>query len=185
MDANMYKFFAGIGSRSTPESYIPLIEKISEKLISRNYILRSGGASGADTFWENAYDKFGGKKEIYLPWKNFNNNSSELYHISNEALERAEYYHPNWSSLSDAAKKLHARNTYQILGDDSGRYNTNGRYFGWSFSDMVICYTADGKDTGGTGQAIRIARQYNVPVYNLYHYGENILQIIEQYELFS
>lgn len=181
MDANTYKYFAGIGSRKTPESYIPLIEKISEKLISLNYVLRSGGASGADSFWENAYDKFGGKKEIYLPWKNFNNNSSELYHISEQALETAEYYHPNWSSLTNAAKKLHARNTYQVLGDDSGRYKTNG----WHFSDMVICYTPDGKDSGGTGQALRIARQFGVPVYNLYQYSENILQIIEQYELFS
>lgn len=158
----MKKYFAGIGSRETPESLIPTIQGLSEKLISLGFVLRSGGADGADTFWENAYDKLGGEKEIYLPWKNFNNNSSPLFEIKDWAIETAEIYHPNWNRLSEAAKKLHSRNVYQIRG-----YND---YYD-ELSELVICYTPDGKDSGGTGQAIRVARQHTIPVFNLYDSG--------------
>ena len=155
----MKKYFAGIGSRETPESLIPTIQDLSQKLISLGFVLRSGGASGADSFWENAYDKFDGKKQIYLPWKNFNNNSSTLYEIKDWAVETAEIYHPNWNKLSETAKKLHSRNVYQIKG-----YND---YYD-ELSEFVICYTPDGKDSGGTAQAIRIARKIGIPVFNLY-----------------
>jgi hypothetical protein len=33
-------------------------------------------------------------------------------------------------------------------------------------SRFVVCWTADGRATGGTGQAIRIAEAYAVPVFN-------------------
>ena len=39
-------------------------------------------------------------------------------------------------------------------------------------SNFVVCYTPDGKASGGTGQAIRIAEYYNIPIYNLFY--ENI-----------
>lgn len=153
------KYFTGIGSRETPQSLIPIIQGLSEKLISLGFVLRSGGADGADSFWENAYDKFGGEKEIYLPWKNFNNNFSSLYEIKDWAKEIAEIYHPNWNRLTEAGKKLHTRNVYQIQG-----YNNY-----WDeLSEFVICYTPDGKDSGGTGQAIRYARKIGIPIFNLY-----------------
>jgi hypothetical protein len=31
----------------------------------------------------------------------------------------------------------------------------------------VVCWTSDGKASGGTGQAIRIAKYYEIPTYNL------------------
>jgi hypothetical protein len=34
--------------------------------------------------------------------------------------------------------------------------------------NMVVCWTPRGEATGGTGQAIRMARHYGIPVYNLY-----------------
>lgn len=162
----MKKYFTGIGSRETPELLIPTIQGLSEKLINLGFILRSGGADGSDSFWEKAYDNLGGEKEIYLPWKNFNNNSSPLYEDKPWAMELAEIYHPNWNRLSPAAQKLHSRNVYQVKG-----YNDY-----WDEkSDFVICYTPDGKDSGGTGQAIRIARQMNIPVFNLYNISQEII----------
>lgn len=46
-------------------------------------------------------------------------------------------------------------------------------------SSFVVCWTSDGKDSGGTGQALRIARDRNIPVYNLYNKGvyEECLEI--------
>ena len=32
----------------------------------------------------------------------------------------------------------------------------------------LICWTTDGQPTGGTGQAIRIASGYGIPVHNLF-----------------
>jgi SpoU rRNA methylase family enzyme len=36
-------------------------------------------------------------------------------------------------------------------------------------TDLVICWTKDGAATGGTGQAIRMANHYGVPVLNLFN----------------
>lgn len=49
-----------------------------------------------------------------------------------------------------------ARNAMQIAGRDCK-----------TPADVVICWTKDGKEVGGTSQAIRIARAKNIPVLNL------------------
>jgi len=44
--------------------------------------------------------------------------------------------------------------------------------FGWDMlkeSDFIICWTKDGKFSGGTGQALRIADHYGIKIYNLYN----------------
>lgn len=52
-------FYTGIGSRETPQEIQNLMFKIAQKLDSK-YILRSGGADGADL----AFEKGSSKKEI-------------------------------------------------------------------------------------------------------------------------
>lgn len=150
----MNKIYTGIGSRRTPEKVCLLMTRISRYLSNRNWVLRSGGANGADTAFENGADK----KQIFLPWKNFNNNNSPFFNIDMGARRIASEFHPNWNSLSHGAKCLHARNVYQVLGLDLD-----------SPSQFVICWTSDGKPSGGTGQAIRIAQAFEIPVYNLYN----------------
>ena len=91
---------------------------------------------------------------------------SDLYHISDIAYGLAEHVHPAWNSCSQGARKLHARNAYQVLGSNLE-----------TPADFVICWTPDGcetpetrtRRTGGTGQAIAIARLANVPVINLFN----------------
>ena len=128
-------------------------------MAKRGYILRSGGADGSDTAFEIGCDRVNGKKEIYLPWKNFNCNKSNLIFDDDiEAINIAKKYHPAYNGLSQGAKRLIARDSYQVLGKD---LKTPSKY--------IICYT-DG--TGGTSQALRIAEdiQINIPIFNLYHY---------------
>jgi hypothetical protein len=72
------------------------------------------------------------------------------------ALKLAEKFHPNWNNLSPAAKKLHGRNCYQVLGKDLK-----------TFSKFVIYWTPDMKMLGGTSQALRLANYFNIPVFNL------------------
>lgn len=155
--------YAGIGSRATPKEIESEIIGIAKILAMRNCTLRSGGADGADLMFEKGCRVIDERlMEIYLPWKGFNDNPSKLYldnidkDIVEKAREIARNFHPAWNRLSDAAKKLMTRNTFQILGinlDNPVKF--------------VICWTKDGKDSGGTGQAIRIARSRGIPVYNL------------------
>lgn len=157
--------YAGVGSRKTPYKILKLIQKIAKELAKIDYVLRSGGASGADDFFERGCDLGFGKKEIFLPAKGFNDNKSELYNIPEEAYIIAERYHKYFKSMKPYVKSLMARNVQQVLGKD-----LNDK------SHFILCWTPDGADgyniktsdiTGGTGQAIRIAHAYNIPVHNL------------------
>lgn len=38
-------------------------------------------------------------------------------------------------------------------------------------SKFIVCWTRDGGATGGTGQALRIADHYEIPVFNLFDPG--------------
>ena len=68
----------------------------------------------------------------------------------------AEKIHPNWSACTNFAQLLHTRNVLQILGRDLK-----------SPSSMVICWTENGRDKGGTATAIKLARQHEIPVINI------------------
>jgi len=150
------RHYAGIGSRETPLHIQEVMTMLSRYLHDRSYILRSGGANGADKAFEIGIPA-GGNKEIYLPWKGFNGSDSPYFILHEEAFEVAKKFHPAWNKLADPVKALMARNVYQVLGFDLD-----------TPVEFVVCWTKDGKDTGGTGQAIRIAKKYNIPVLNLY-----------------
>lgn len=150
------KIYTGIGSRSTPVEVMNLMTELAQFLTSKGYILRSGGANGADKAFEAGVSDVD-LKEIYLPWKGFNDHPSLLYNISDEAYTLAQKYHPAWDKLSTAAKKLIARDGYQVLGRNLK-----------SPSEFVACWTKMGKITGGTGQALRIAKDKEIPIYNLF-----------------
>lgn len=150
--------YTGIGSRRTPLNICNLMTDISKFLFENNYILYSGGALGADRAFEKGV-RDNQYKRIFLPWKNYNNNKSPYYSVDQHAMYFAEKFHPSWNRLNLYAKKLIARNSYQILGPGLER----------PMVEFVICYTLHGEIEGGTGQAIRIANHFKVPVYNLYH----------------
>ena len=59
--------YTGIGSRKTPIEIINKMIKLGQILGKHGYILRSGGANGADKAFEQGCDNVLGKKEIYLP----------------------------------------------------------------------------------------------------------------------
>lgn len=145
-------YYAGIGSRQTPAEWLEWFTLLAERLAANGFILRSGGADGADSaFWLGA----GVHSEVYLPWKGFNHSASELYYIMPEAFEMAKHYHPAWNRCSPAARKFHARNCYQVLGYDLA-----------TPSKFVVCWTPGGKIAGGTGQALRIAEDKGIPIFN-------------------
>lgn len=150
-------YYAGIGSRETPKEFLDLFTRVAKYLSTKDCVLRSGGAKGSD----QAFESGAIHKEIYLPWKGFEGNNSNLIVKDERAFEIAEKYHPRWAYLSQGARKLQARNSHQILGKDLN-----------SPSDFVICWTKGGKGNGGTGQAIRIAKDYNIPVFDCGKYSD-------------
>lgn len=162
-------YYAGIGSRETPKEILDLFYNIGHALSVFDFTLRSGGAKGADISFELGCDLVKGVKEIYLPWKGFENSKSNLYNITKEAMDIAKKYHPYWDRLSDGAKKLQARNSYQVLGYDLK-----------TPSKFILCWTKNGKGSGGTGQAIRIAKDYNIPVFDFGASG-NIKELLLEY----
>lgn len=160
----MYKAYAGIGSRKTPADICSLMSRLATALEKEGYTLRSGHADGADKAFESGVVSL---KEIYLPWKGFNGSKSLLGKATEEAFEIAAKFHPNWTACSRAARALHARNCHQLLGLDLH-----------SPVEFVVCWTKDGEASGGTGQALRIADAYGIPVFNM-HNPENVKRILE------
>ena len=114
-------YYTGIGSRETPEEVLSLFVIVGEFLAKKGYILRSGSAQGADRAFEVGCDKVKGKKEIYLPWRRFEGSNSNLIVKNTKAFDIAKRFHPYWHNLSNGAKKLQARNSHQVLGQDLDR----------------------------------------------------------------
>lgn len=46
------KIYTGIGSRNTPPDILDIMFRLAGKLASEGYVLRSGGAQGADDAFE-------------------------------------------------------------------------------------------------------------------------------------
>ena len=154
----MNKIYAGIGSRETPVEILAIFEHLGFWLARKGYTLRSGHADGADMAFENGFHNANVSDtyaEIYIPWKGFNGSTSSYSSISPEAEEMARRFHPAYSRLTQGARKLQARNCYQVLGSD---LNTP--------ADFIVCWTPNGSGSGGTGQAIRIANTYRIPVFD-------------------
>jgi hypothetical protein len=150
--------YAGIGSRETPDNILRQMEDIALYLSERGWCLRSGGAPGADSAFESRAEQ----KQIFVPWKNFNNKAKAI--VAPElprwptAVEVASRIHPAWDRCSPAAQKLHARNVFQIFGPELRRTDA---------VEFVVCWTKGGKTVGGTATAITLARNNDIEVFNL------------------
>lgn len=136
--------YAGIGSRETPQSICKRMTIIAHQLWVKGYLLYSGGAIGADTAFENGSN---GRNRIWLPKD-----------VTDEAIDLAKRFHPKWDDLGPKGKLLIARNGFQVLGPN---LKTPVKF--------IVCWTKDGKASGGTGQALRIANAFGIKVYNLHN----------------
>jgi predicted NAD-dependent protein-ADP-ribosyltransferase YbiA (DUF1768 family) len=177
--------YAGIGSRETPPGILAYMTETASKLEGMGYILNSGGARGADSafadgvknkkntrilipeseanksLWDKRTKSFvlddKGNKQPKFPGKNYRTR----YHETPEGLASVDKYHPNPQALGPSARELMARDYYQVMG------NPSANMFPASF---VLCWAPvdkDGNALGGTGQAVKIAEDHHIPVYNL------------------
>jgi len=163
--------YAGVGARATPFHVLKSMELIGAQL-ANNWHLRSGYAQGADMAFGRGCEIAGGSFEMYLPWRGFNSApiDDERFIVPGwptDLLEIAERSYnkdplvisgdkPDWSRLIYPVQRLMARNVCQVLGPDLS-----------SCARMVVCWTPGGNSGGGTGQAIRVANLYGIPVFDL------------------
>ena len=147
----MERYYSGVGARKTPPVVQEDMRRIAKSLRDQGFILRSGGADGADRAFEAGA---GPAKEIYVPWDGFNDSRDGAVPPDMQgAMELAARHHPGWRNCSPAARAIHARNVCIVLGGDLA-----------TPSAFLLCWTADCRASGGTGQAVRVARAYGVPV---------------------
>jgi hypothetical protein len=136
--------YAGIGSRKTPFRMLNLMAVYASKLAELGFTLRSGGAIGADQAFERGAGC--GPKEIF-----------RAADATPAAIDVTAEFHSAWDACTPHTKQLHGRNAMIVLGrhlDEPAKF--------------CICWTKDGKDSGGTGQAIRIANGFNIRIFNLF-----------------
>lgn len=157
------RFYAGVGSRTTPPNMLALMTSAADQLENEGLILRSGGAEGADTAFDTGVKK-PKNKQIIIPWNGFGGLNSNTPGVQafpytcniSQALAITKKYHPAWDKLSRTVQTLMARNACQVLGTQLDQPAL-----------FVLCWTPGGKAGGGTGQAIRIAHAYGIPVFDL------------------
>lgn len=148
----MNKVYAGIGSRQTPPEVCAVFASLAGRLGQAGWTLRSGRALGADSAFESGARAVRGSCEIFLPNKHNYMSIEQVIHASSEDFMKGESYldevtgsvlgckviarllHPNGKNLSPHALELHARNTYQIIGQ-----NLN------SPVQFVACWTEGGR----------------------------------------
>lgn len=161
---NNLNLYAGIGSRETPVGMCMAMTDLARQL-SSEWMLRSGYARGAD----QAFEKGAAHKEIHLPWREYNHAPiSRGYFITPrptvEVADIAAAHHPKWDAvyddgtpvLSPAAKLMMCRNVTIVLGEHLD-----------APVKMIVCWTQGGQIKGGTGQALRLAKTYDIPVFNM------------------
>lgn len=149
-----------IGSRNTPDNILECMRYLVESLNKYNVLFRSGAADGADMIVSDYADS----REIYIPWEGFNNSTEGIIpRFTDEHRNIIKRIHPASDRLSRGAWPLHMRNINQVIGMDIDNVEK---------SDLVVCWTKEGKSIGGTRTAITLAKELNVPVWNIGKEGE-------------
>lgn len=160
--------YTGIGSRETPPEVLEKIRTIAAYLSEKGYTVRSGGADGADTAFEDgSRESAFGMREIYIPWNNFSERSShdeDVYVRGNDIHSRniAATLHPVFYRLGRGAAALHTRNVNQVLGKDASHPEPS------SFVIFYATKTSSGVIRGGTATAVNLAISRGIPVWNLW-----------------
>lgn len=173
-------YYAGIGSRETPQEVLSMFTALAEELAKKGAVLRSGRAGGADSAFETGCARAGGESQIFIPWASFQKNSPlagrpayVFDRLQKEQQKRAlasiEKYHPAPEKLSQGARKLMARNYCQMFGPSTDA----------PASSFVVCWTKDGRASGGTGQAIRMAGDAGIRVFNARGYESRPEEFME------
>ena len=151
--------YAGIGARATPPAVLERMTVMAAWLARRGWHLHTGGADGADNAFALGAPQ--AQRTSFLPWPGYNGRKGgDCRSLSPRQLDTllpiAADAHPAWRRCSPAVRKLHARNAAILLGPEAD-----------APVRAVVCWTEGGRVQGGTGMALRIARGYGIPAFNM------------------
>lgn len=176
------KFYTGIGSRQTPEAILTIMTGYAQLQETKSWVLRSGGATGADTAFQNGV-RNPEYQRIFIPWNGFNglrhNPERNVFLVTQsphyeKAIKLAKSHYKSWDSLKDPVKNLHARNMFQLLGEDLN-----------DPSEFIVFWAETHPKygfKGGTGFTVRVGRALKIPYHNLAdsHYEQKLKEALER-----
>lgn len=160
--------YAGVGSRETPDHILDLMETFARLVAEQgNWVLYSGNAVGADRAFQTGACMGKGQAIVFLPWERYKvggwastfvtPTSSTLFSNIKKMREMGVLEQSHINRLTEGGMKLHGRNYHQILG-----YGNQ-----YPRASLLVCWTRDGLDVGGTATAIKLARVSGLTVKNL------------------
>ena len=141
---------------TTPEPVLGVMETVGKVLAKKGLLCRSGVESPADGAFLRGALAGGGRYDVYLPWKGYNNSDSLYFEPSKKAFGIAERHHYRWDLLNDKTQKLMARNTHEVLGTTLDEPSL-----------FILTWSFQGKEMGVAQQIVRVAKAYKIPVFNL------------------
>lgn len=153
-----------IGSRKPPERIANIAVKIGRALNERGIRAYSGGAPGMDSHF--LFDYSPDNRCIILPENGFNGlfaNGKDIIDFQDlntrKAADEARKVAGNFDTQNEYVQRRYARNTIQVL-----RENLDNP------TDFVLFWAEEreGCVKGGTAIAVRLARLYSVPCFNLF-----------------
>lgn len=153
-------FYTGVGSRQTPYEICCLMTATAKFLDRKGYILRSGGATGADYSFEIGASN----PIIYSPNEKHKPASGKPRIIPELDAYRtiAEKCCLHYKTIkSQYVKDLHTRNICQVIGHTPNEVIR---------SQFLLAYTQNGDFVGGTTSALRCAILFDVPIFNFGKY---------------
>lgn len=169
---------ACIGSRDLTPEQTDICERLGQWLVSHGHIISTGNAEGADQAFArggNSVDPT--KVHLWLPWYRYERqaivpgNQVVLFTALSDQLQTllltlAEKFHPAWGKLTQGGQKLQGRNGLIIL--DRIPEPTELLFPKIELmTDRVLALPSSRPGGGGTGQGMRMAQNYGIPVTNL------------------
>lgn len=150
--------YAGIGDVNIPTNIQELMKMIGEELAHQGYVLRTGGAKGADTAFMEGCDKAKGIKEVFYP--------SDL-HVNNETLKIAKEIHGHWEYCENKQPKQGHKYSFPVQAHCRNMKIINGDQLN-NPVEFTIAYQDINQVTGGTWQGIKYSQKLGIKVYNLF-----------------
>lgn len=153
--SNYPKIYTGIGARNPKIAVQEIINYISATLAKKDYILYSGGAPGCQTCFEKGCDENYGMKNIFIPWKGYNNSTSPLVSWGRKVTPTSSPLVTKWEQMAPEIRYIHIRNIQLLLG-----YNLDKP------TKFVISWFPYLSYEYGT--IMKYAKHFNIPVFNIF-----------------
>lgn len=157
--------YVGAGMSTAPKEILYLIEDAARMLAAEGIHLRTHGGQGpCEAFVRGAKDP--SLYSVFIPgtsWATLNTRNPGVYGPYTEgfidfehATNYARKFHPSWPGLAGTVQRMMAMVSYQVLGPQL----IDPALF-------VLCWTPNGTGGDTTGQVIRLAQAFNIPIFDL------------------